>query len=311
MSKKIGIIGFGSQAKRIIRILEKSGKKINYIYKKNINTNNNHILTNNFNHIKECNTVFICSPNNTHFKYIKELHINRYLFCEKPPVEKINDLKLLSKLKKSKIYFNFNYRFSKINETFVKAKKLNFGRLLYGNIIFGHGLATKKNYQNTWRSNNNKQGVYEVIGIHLIDLINNNFKVLNIKKNLVNFLENNSPDNAFFTIKLKDFGQIDCFTSYTSPYEQKFSFIYENGIIEIANKSITFKGPRNTFNKKGFFITPKILIKKRLNNTKDYEDSLRKSVNYFMKISGKNQVFDLSMNELSLVSNMLLIKGKN
>ena len=39
MSKKIGVIGFGSQAKRIIKILEKSGKKISYIYKKNIKKN--------------------------------------------------------------------------------------------------------------------------------------------------------------------------------------------------------------------------------------------------------------------------------
>ena len=311
MSKRIGIIGFGSQAKRIIKILEKSGKNISYIYKKNIKKNYNQRLTNKFNDLEKCNIIFICSPNNTHFYYIKKLYKTRYLFCEKPPVDKISDLKLLNKLNNSKIYYNFNYRFSKINESIARAKKLNFGKLLYGNIIFGHGLATKKNYRNTWRSNKNQQGVYDVIGIHLIDLIINNFKIIDIKKKLVNFLKNNSPDNSFFTVRLKDFAQIDCFISYTSPYIQKFNFIYENGILEIANQSIVFKGPRNTFDRKGFFISPKNIVKERLNNRKDYENSLKQSVNYFIKISGNNRLFDLNKNRLSLISNMLLLKGKN
>ena len=92
---------------------------------------------------------------------------------------------------------------------------------------------------------------------------------------------------------------------------QKFNFIYENGILEIGNQSITFKGPRNTFDNKGFFISPKTLSKERLNNTKDYENSLKQSVNYFIKISGNNRSFDLNKNKLSLISNMLLLKGKN
>ena len=90
-----------------------------------------------------------------------------------------------------------------------------------------------------------------------------------------------------------------------------FHFDYENGILEISNQSITFKGPRNTFDKKGFFISPKTLSKERLNNTKDYEKSLKQSVNYFIKISGNNRLFDLNKNRLSLISNMLLLKGKN
>ncbi|MDA7637777.1 Gfo/Idh/MocA family oxidoreductase [Candidatus Pelagibacter sp.] len=310
MSKKIGVIGFGSQAKRIIKILEKSGKKISYIYKNNIKKNYNKKLTNKFGDLKKCNIIFICSPNNTHFHYIKKLYKSRYLFCEKPPVDKISDLKSLNKLNNSKIYYNFNYRFSKINKSISKTKNLNFGKLIYGNIIFGHGLATKKSYKNTWRSSENKQGVYDIVGIHLIDLIINNFKIIDIKKKLVNLLKNNSPDNSFFTARLEDSAQIDCFTSYTSPYVQKFNFIYENGILEISNQSITFKGPRNTFDKKGFFISPKTLSKERLNNTKDYEKSLKQSVNYFIKISGNNRLFDLNKNRLSLISNMLLLKGR-
>lgn len=309
MSKKIGIIGFGSQAKRIIKLLEKSKKKIHYIYKKKINKKKtDKKFTNKIGDLKKCEIIFICSPNSTHFKYLKELYKKRYIFCEKPPVDKISDLKLLNKFDQSKIFYNFNYRFSKINEAIIKTKELKFGKLLYGNIIFGHGLATKKNYNNSWRAKNNKQGVYDIVGVHLIDLINNNFKISRISKKLSYLYKGLSPDNSFFSIKLDYFAQIDCFTSYTSPYEQKFNFIFENGILEIGNKSIKFKGPRDTFDKKGFFISPKILAKKKLNNNEDFELSLKKSVNYFMKISSNNKIFNLNKNKISLRSNMLLLK---
>lgn len=309
MSKKIGIIGFGSQAKRIIKILEKSKKKIHFIYKKNFNKKEtNKKFTNSINDLKKCKIIFICSPNNTHFQYVKQFYKKRYIFCEKPPVDKISDLKLLNKFDQSKIFYNFNYRFSKINEAIIKTRELKFGKLLYGNIIFGHGLATKKNYNNSWRAKNNKQGVYDIVGVHLIDLINNNFKISNISKKLSYLYKGFSADNSFFSIKLDYFAQIDCFTSYTSPYEQKFNFIFENGLLEIANNSIVYKGPRDTFDKKGFFISPKILAKKKLNNNEDFELSLKKSVNYFMKISGNNRIFNLKKNKISLKSNMLLLK---
>ena len=308
MSRKVGIIGFGSQAKRIFKILKAFKIKISYIYKKKIDKKSFNNLTDNFNKIKECNAIFICSPNSTHFKYIEKLYKGRYIFCEKPPVDSFRDLNSLKKINISKTYFNFNYRFSRINEAINKTKKYRFGKLIYGNIIFGHGLATKKKYKNTWRSNNNAQGVYEVVGIHLIDLIINNFKILKVKKELVNLLKSNSPDNAYFSIKLREFGQIDCLTSYSSPYIQKFIFIYENGILEISDNLIIFKGPRNTFDKKGFFVTPKTLLKEKFNNVKDYEDSLKKSIKYFMKISKSGKKFDLSKNKLSLTSNEILLK---
>ena len=45
--------------------------------------------------------------------YIKKLSSKRFIFCEKPPVNKSYDLKELKKIKSNKIYFNYNFRFSK------------------------------------------------------------------------------------------------------------------------------------------------------------------------------------------------------
>lgn len=307
-TNKIGIIGFGSQAKRIIAILESYKKKISYIYKKKLIYDKKYNIINDINKIHECNTIFICSPNNTHYEFIKRFHKNHYIFCEKPPVNKISQLNNLSKINMKKVYFNYNYRFSKINESLKKIKKLKFGKLLYGNMIMCHGLATKKEYKDSWRSKKDK-GVYDILAIHLIDLILNNFKVVKVKKKLSKLISQNAPDNAYFSIILEEIGQIDCFTSYSSPFKQQFEFIFENGILEIGKNKIIHRGPRNTHDKNGFFIKPKIILEEKFNQLQDYNQSLKESVKFFIKTYDSKNKFSSEKNKISLLSNKLLLKN--
>ena len=79
--------------------------------------------------------------------------------------------------------------------------------------------------------------------------------------------------------------------------------------MEINNKYIIFRGPRNTFDKRGFFSSPKILFKESFKQLKDYDTSLRKSVKYFIKIAKNKKKFLQSENKLSILSNMYLLKG--
>ena len=303
----VGIIGFGSQGKRIFHILKKLKFKNIIIFKTNKFHKNKKIYSNNFGEIKKCDIVFICSPNKTHFKYIKSLENKTYIFCEKPPVNNLKELSKIKKMNLNKVYFNFNYRFSEINSSLQSVKKYNFGKLLYGNIIMAHGLASKKNYNISWRSRD-KGGVYDILGIHIIDLILNNYEISLITKKLGKFLSNHSIDNANFTIKLKNFGQIDCYVSYSAPYKQKFEFIFENGLLEINNKSICYRGPRDTFNNKGYFKTPQILYKKNFNQQNDYNLSLKKSINYFLKFFKYNESFKKKDTNKSLKSNELMLR---
>ena len=84
----IGIIGNGGHSKRIQKILKK--KKLRFfIYKPK---KPKYFNKTDFDQLKKCKTIFIVSPNNTHFKYINELHKGRYIFCEKPPVVTKKDL---------------------------------------------------------------------------------------------------------------------------------------------------------------------------------------------------------------------------
>ena len=119
---RIGIIGQGSQYNRISKILKTKGIKF-ITYKPP--RDKNYYDKKKFEELIKCNTIFILSPNDTHLKYIRLLKDNRFIFCEKPPVNKFNDLKNLKKIKSKKIYFNYNFRFSKISEILGNANKFN------------------------------------------------------------------------------------------------------------------------------------------------------------------------------------------
>ena len=117
---KIGIIGYGNQAKKIIKILEKVKKVKNIIvFKKTKFTqklNKTIFKTNDLSNLNNVDCVFICSPNSKHFFYLKYFILkNKYIFCEKPGptnIKEINYLQKLNSVKKRKIYFNYNYIFS-------------------------------------------------------------------------------------------------------------------------------------------------------------------------------------------------------
>ena len=111
---KIAIFGNGNHSKRIQQILIK--KKFKFIiYKPD---NKKYYDKKKFEEVKKCNVIFIISPHNTHYYYISKLKEKRYIYCEKPPVSSLRQLKNLSKFSSNKIYFNFNKRFSAMGKIF-------------------------------------------------------------------------------------------------------------------------------------------------------------------------------------------------
>ena len=115
---KVCIIGNGFHSKRIQKILR--SKKIKFFIFKPKSKKN--YKSENLNFLDKFNVFFIISPNKTHYHYIKLLHKKGYIFCEKPPTNNLNELEKLKKIKSNKIYYNFNFRFSKIAEI-LKSKK--------------------------------------------------------------------------------------------------------------------------------------------------------------------------------------------
>ena len=310
---KIGILGYGSQAKRIIKILEKKKIKPSIIYKPTIKNNTPKFVTNRINDLKETDIIFICSPNHTHFKYIN-IFKKKYIFCEKPLVNNIAEFKKLRLSKNNKIFVNYNYRFGYLSEILSKRKKYKLGDLIGGNLLMCQGLATKKLYKESWRSKKNlcKLGVFEILGVHLIDTIAHHFKIKKINKKLINLSRvGNSFDTSYFQMTTENDVDINCMVSYFSPFISAQNLIFENGIIEMTQNSIQIRGPRDSFDKSGLFKTPPIIYQKKLKGINEYNHSMNKSIDYFLKIVKQKKSFNKNLLETSIQTNRFLLNFNN
>ena len=303
---KIGIIGKGSQYNRISKILKKKNIKY-YLYKPN---NKKYFDYQKFKKLQDCEIIFILSPNESHYHYINSFYKKKYIFCEKPPVSTKNQFLKLKKISYKKIYFNYNFRFSTIGKILTNIKKYKLGDLLYGNIVSGHGLAYKKEYEKSWRSNIKlcKKGVYEIVSTHWIDLINYFFDISKVQKlNLINILKKGSSfDNSYCKIRLRNNCEVDIFSSYSSPLIDSILLVFKNGIITQKGNFFEIRGPALNFGKNKLIKEPMLIKKIKLNYLKDYEHSLEKSVDYFLSVSTKKKFFGKREFNCSINSNKLL-----
>jgi len=303
---KICIIGDGIHSKRIQKILNKKLLKFK-IYKPKSKEN---FKREKLDSLKNYNVIFIVSPDYTHYHYIKKLNKSSYIFCEKPPCNNKKDLKSLIKIKSKKIYYNYNYKFSKFFKILQQRKKFNLGKLIYGNIINGHALGLKKSYDYNWRSKkiHSTKGILEVVSIHFVDLVNCLFKIKNIEitklLNLSNF--GDSFDNSILKIVTQNNSIIHIYNSWTTQLINKKNFIFENGSIEEDENYLTIKGPALNLDKNNFTKYPKIIKKIKLDK-KDSENSLKESIEFFLDTVSKEKTFDKKSTALELISNSFVI----
>ena len=89
---QIGLIGYGNQSKKILKILRKRKniKKILIFKKKPFKRglSKNFYTTNKLKDLDNVDIVFICSPSETHCDYIKYfIDKTKFIFCEKPEIK--------------------------------------------------------------------------------------------------------------------------------------------------------------------------------------------------------------------------------
>lgn len=148
--------------------------------------------------------------------------------------------------------------------------------------------------------------------VHYIDLINYFFKIRKVDSlNLKNYSNiGNSYDTCKISYILNNDAQASFFGSYSSPYYKNNLFIFKNGYIEQSEKNISIRGPAINLNKKGFFIKPKLIKNYKINEIKDYNNSLAESVNFFLNSSLKNKKIPVKMFLKALETNKLLFVKK-
>ena len=303
---EIGFVGYGNQAKKIIKILNKFSKNYKFFIfqrKKKPLSKTKIIFTNKLKDLNDCKIIFIVSSSQSHFKYLEYFKkFKNYIFCEKPPCTKVSELDKLLKYKnnyKQKIFFNFNYLYS---DGIIRLKKLikskKFGKLLYANIIMTNGIGFKKELKKNWRSI--EKGIFNNIignlGIHHINLISDLFGAVNVSKILKSskskYFKNIDTANIIIDNKKKEY--VNIFLSYSSNFFQRIIFTFTNGTIEMDNNNLTYYYPRNVVNKKGIFIKPKkktVIIKKK--NLSMWESSLNNAINFFLRTTQNKKKFNV------------------
>jgi len=318
LETNVGVIGYKNHAYKLISILDNfSNCNVKFIYHPTKNLTDKR-FTDDFSKLLICDAIFIASPNQTHFEYLKKL-ISTYtghIFCEKPPVTSIKDINFLqniSKENKSKIYFNFNYRFSNlanILKTNMNSEQL--GKIIQINIISTHGLAFKNEYEKSWRADGkiNKHTILETVSIHYVDLFTSLFGEIKTTKYFPSLVSEHgtSFDTSNLMIKYSNGINLSILNSYASPYLEDFLILGSNGYIRIINDELIIYSPRDTYDKNKFFTTPPIYEKQSFSTTLDYENSLSESIKLFISKIKNHENFDIKDYDLSLQSNKIILE---
>ena len=244
-------------------------------------------------------------------KYIEKYRRHKYIFCEKPPVSNIKDLNKLKKMNTNKIYFNFNNRFSILGKILNSIDKYKLGNLVYGTVINSKGLAFKNAYKNNWRAKKSScpKGVYELVTIHDIDLLNYYFKIKKINKpKLFNLSKvGDSYDSAMVNLEINRNISVNVFSTYYSSLYVEWLLIFTNGVLHKVNNKLILRGPTSTYDKKGFFKVPKILFSSNLSGESDYKKSLEDSILYFLVSAYKGKNFSEHHFKSAIESNRLML----
>lgn len=303
----VGIIGTKNHAKRLLDALECIAN-VNVIYHP-YNKIDDSRLTHDFKKLLECDAIIIASPNNTHFDYLSLLsNYDGYILCEKPFVVTNDQLNwCLVNLNMKKLKINFNFRNSRLFHIFNNLRKNNqIGKIIDIKIIATHGLAFKDSYATSWRSKKDKHktGVFETVAIHYLDLLFNvfDFHIKNTKFNCSLSNESNignAPDTANVNINC-DSLSANIFVSYASPFQFKVNVIGTNGLLEIDDKILTIRGPRDCFNENGLFKTPDIIERATFNSEDEYDFSIEKSMSEFMNIVDSRAEFDINQTQSAI-----------
>lgn len=321
---QLGVIGYRNHAAKLIKLVNsfKDVKKI-FVYHpdknkiKNFSIHSKKILiTSDINKLNDVDGVIISSKSNSHSDYLNIFSKKKkYIFCEKPPADNKKDLSAIKKLKKNKIKFNFHL----IQTFFSSYVKKNLDLKELGNPInitieVSHGIAFKKTLNKNWRFNDKNifSSITGNLGIHYIRQLLFWFK----KLELVNihqqkFSKSKSIDTTNINLLANKKVNVNIFLSYAAPKINLIKIIFTNGYLEMKDGKINKYSPRDVFDAKGQFKTPKLKkIKYFKNSTEHNYDGLVNNLKMFVKCIKNKKYFKESEFRDDIKSTEIILKMK-
>lgn len=317
----IGVLGIRNHAKRLIDLFESSSKirKVLAYHPSKVKTNENFYITNSFEEILSCDAVVISSPTKTHFQYLEKLSCYKgYIFLEKPAVSNFNEERLIKKLPidlLSKLYVNYNFLFSDLYEKIKEIINSNIlGEIVDFRIESCHGLAYKKEYKNSWRSNA-LFGVAEVVSVHYLNMLLHLFDLNDLKNVKILGKNISKSGKGYDTVNIFNLNSnnlnFSILCSYASPFIISFKIIGSNGVMQYDGENFTIRHPRDTYDENKRFKKPPIKYQTHICFKKSWSESLKKSVNFFINHLYLNKRFSREYLEKSLCSMKLFYPEEN
>ena len=185
------------------------------------------------------------------------------------------------------------------------------GKPIQINIVASMGLAFKEKYLQNWRSDGeqNMHNIIENVSIHWIDLVNYYFGKNNESSYFPRLISKNgtSYDTGLVNIEFENGLVASIFNSYATPSMNDIIIIGTNGSIVFSDDTMQIFSPRDSFDEKGLFIKPKCVVKTEFNFNSMIQDSLQKSLDYFLSHIENSEMFDISDFNKSIVSNSIVL----
>jgi len=292
----VGIIGDKRHAKRLREVVDAStDAKLIYIYHPNL-VPKHPLGTTNFQDLKKSEAIIIATPNHFHYHYLNKIAgWNKYIFLEKPIAhDKADFHKSVKILNQGKVYVNYNYRKSIIEEK-IKEYKDELGDIISIEIVSSNGLAFKKEIQSEWRLSDSvdKDVVCRTKAVHWIDFLSYLFgKASEIRYRRKNFGPTEKVDTAIIEMDWNDGPSAKIVTSYAAPLMFSIKIYGTNGFLSLDNHGIKLASPRDTFQENGLFKEPPEKELKYTSSASLYIDSLQKSFQYFIGFVQKQLPID-------------------
>ena len=116
-----------------------------------------------------------------------------------------------------------------------------------------------------------------------------------------------SYDTNSVILEFKNGIACSIFTSYATPLIENIIIVGTNGFITIRDNTLEIFSPRDSFDENGLFKKPSSEYIDNFNFGKSVQESLKKSINYFLEHVEKSKKFDLNNFEKSILSNKLAL----
>ena len=151
--------------------------------------------------------------------------------------------------------------------------------------------------------------IIENVSIHWIDLVNYYFGKNNESSYFPRLISKNgtSYDTGLVNIEFENGLVASIFNSYATPSMNDIIIIGTNGSIVFSDDTMQIFSPRDSFDEKGLFIKPKCVVKTEFNFNSMIQDSLQKSLDYFLSHIENSEMFDISDFNKSIVSNSIVL----